>query len=127
PDKSDALILDHAGAVFMHGFPDDPIEWSLADDRRAENKAHAARGTYQAPALVTCPECHAVRFQGHPCTVCGWRPVPKAAAVEVVDGELGKVERNRGVAGATHTASDKQQFYAELLWIAPERSYARGW
>jgi len=25
PGKTDALILDHAGAVFEHGFPEDPI------------------------------------------------------------------------------------------------------
>lgn len=25
PDKMDCVILDHAGAVFQHGFPDDPI------------------------------------------------------------------------------------------------------
>ena len=87
--KSDALVIDHSGAVFMHGFVDDPITWELLQDRRAENKAHSARGTYQAPSLTTCPECSAVRFEGQPCPVCHWRPVTKARSVEVVDGELG--------------------------------------
>jgi superfamily II DNA or RNA helicase len=124
PGKTDALILDHAGAVFAHGFPDDPITWTLDEDRRAENKAHASRGTYQAPALTNCPECSAVRFQGQPCPACGWRPRPKAAAVEVIDGDLGRVERDRTVIAAM---VDQRRFYAMLLYIASERGYQRGW
>jgi DNA repair protein RadD len=37
PGKADALILDHSGAVFAHGFPDDPIIWTLHEDQRAQN------------------------------------------------------------------------------------------
>ena len=53
--KTDALILDHSGAVFMHGFPDDEIIWTLHEDRRAENITHSARGQYHTPTLTTCP------------------------------------------------------------------------
>jgi DNA repair protein RadD len=122
--KTDALILDHAGAVFGHGFPDDPISWTLHEDGRAENRAHAARGTYNAPALTTCPECTAVRFQGKPCVVCGWRPRQKPKPVVVADGDLGQVARNRTVAAP---AFDQRRFYAMLLHIAAERGYQRGW
>ena len=124
PGKVDALILDHAGAVFAHGFPDDPIKWTLREDKRAENKAHAARNNYQAPALTTCPECAAVRFEGKPCPVCGWRPRPKAKPVAVADGDLGHVDRQRHVAAA---ALDRLQFYRELLWIANNRQYKPAW
>jgi superfamily II DNA or RNA helicase len=125
PGKVDALIIDHSGAVFAHGFPDDPIDWSLAEDRRAENKAHAARGEYGGPPkLVDCPECKAVRFQGQPCPACGWRPQPRGSAVEVIDGDLGRVERDRAVVAA---AIDQRQFYRQLLYIAGERGYQRGW
>ena len=37
PGKTDALVLDHAGAVFTHGFVDEPVHWTLAQDQRAEN------------------------------------------------------------------------------------------
>jgi superfamily II DNA or RNA helicase len=33
PGKKDAIILDHSGAVFRHGFAEDPIEWTLDPDR----------------------------------------------------------------------------------------------
>jgi DNA repair protein RadD len=118
PGKENALILDHAGAVFQHGFVDDPIAWELSEDRRAENKAHAARGKYDAPGLTTCPECHAVRFEGRPCSVCGWRPVAKPRYVEFEDGQLGVVNRNRSVDAPVF---DEFEFYKQLLWLLQEK------
>ena len=64
PGKADAIILDHAGSTWAHGFIDDDIAWSLRDDRRAENKAHASRGAHKAGALVSCPECERSAFPG---------------------------------------------------------------
>ena len=127
PGKTEALILDHAGATFEHGFAEDPIEWTLFEDRRAENKKHSARGTPHAPALTTCPECSAVRFEGRPCPVCNWRPAPKAKPVEVADGELGWVARNRQGNAAAHSPEERQHFQGELTWIAQARGYNPGW
>jgi DNA repair protein RadD len=125
PGKTDAIILDHSGAVFQHGFVDDPIEWTLNEDERAENRAHSGRGQYGGtPALTTCPECAAVRLQGQPCPVCHWRPVPKPRRVDVSDGTLGVVDRDRRV---TVAAPDRGSFFRQLLGIATERNYQRGW
>jgi superfamily II DNA or RNA helicase len=126
PGKTNTLVLDHAGAVFQHGFPDDPIEWTLHADRKAENKAHSARGTYKAPALTDCPECHAVRFEGRPCPVCGWRPRPKPAAVAVADGDLGLVQRDRRVIPNYTTDAERRLFYQQLLGMAKLRGYSPG-
>lgn len=127
PGKADALILDHAGAVFVHGLPDDPITWTLDEDRKAENKTHAARGSHRAPALVECPECRAVRFEGQPCPACGWRPQPKARPVTVIDGDLAAVGRDRIARPNTYGNAEQRRFYSELLWIASERGYKSGW
>jgi superfamily II DNA or RNA helicase len=125
PGKTDALILDHSGAVFQHGFVDDPIKWTLDEDRRAENKAHSARWQYNAPALTTCPECSAVRFQGQPCPACGWRPVTKPRHVDIADGTLGVVDRNRNVADVP--VDEALNWYQQLLYIAREKGYKDGW
>jgi superfamily II DNA or RNA helicase len=127
PGKIDALILDHAGAVFEHGFVEEPVVWTLAQDRRAENPVHRARGQYRAPALATCPECSAVRLEGRPCTVCGWRPQPKAAPIEIVDGELGHVDRSNRAAAQAHSKADLLRWHRELVYIAIERGYRPGW
>src|SRR6516225_7796287 len=119
PGKADALILDHSGAVFVHGFPDDEIAWELHKDKRAENISHAKRGAgSHLPALTPCPECSAVRLEGKPCTACGWHPVKRARPVEIADGELGEVSRDRSV---RVRLDDEFQFYRELLWILVEK------
>ena len=97
----------------------------MHEDRRAENRAHSARDQHNhAPALTTCPECSAVRFEGNPCPACGWRVVKKPKPVEVADGELGEVERDRSIR-APHI--DRQAFHRQLAWIARERGYKPGW
>lgn len=119
PGKVDALILDHSGAVYRHGYPDDDIEWVLKADESAVNVSKASRGTHKE--LVDCPACRAVRVSGEACRACGWEPpLPKPRYLEVADGNLGHVQRDRSV----HVLpQDELGFYRELLHIAD----AKGW
>jgi DNA repair protein RadD len=127
PGKTDAVIFDHSGAVFQHGFPDDEVVWTLHQDRRAENPAHAARGHHQAPALTTCPECFAIRLAGRPCILCGWHPVRKPSPVEVADGELGEVGRERAASAPHYGPLERERFHRQLAAIARQRAYKSGW
>jgi DNA repair protein RadD len=130
PGKTEALVLDHAGATFAHGFAEDAIEWELSKDRKAENRAHASRGgSAEAPGLTTCPECAAVRMEGKPCGACGWRPQSKAQSIEIDDGDLARVERDRSVRPNTYDDKYKAEFHGQLIWIGQEKGYERsaGW
>ena len=127
PGKTDAIVLDHAGAVFAHGFVEEPVSWTLDVDRRAENPTHAARGSYHAPSLTTCPECSAVRFEGRACPVCGWLPKPKPTSIDVADGELGPVDHKRRTQPSEWTPAERALFHAMLLHIAQDRGYRSGW
>jgi hypothetical protein len=117
--KADALILDHSGAVFVHGFPDDDIAWTLDTDKKAVNEAHATRQAEpHSRRLTTCPECYALRVEGQRCGSCGWRPVRKPEPVEIADGKLGEVSRDRSV----HVSpEDELALYRELLGILAEK------
>ena len=113
--------------MFTLGLPDDDIEWTLDEDNRPVNKTHAARvAGGVGPALVDCPECHAVRLRGQQCVVCGWAPRTKGAAVDVIDGDLGLVQRDRKVIPTYGTDSERQVFYRQLLGIARRRGYSPG-
>jgi len=68
--KSDCIILDHSGAVFMHGLPEDPVEWTLDPERYATSPAHAARLTRHNGQLLECTQCSALRLPG----VDTWTP-----------------------------------------------------
>lgn len=128
PGKSNAIILDHAGATFAHGFVEDPIEWVLSSDDRALNRKHAARGSSPgSPAFAICPECKAVRSSGKPCPACGWRPQEKAKPVEVADGQLGRIDRDGTVRVDAISIVQKRDEYRQLIWIGRERKYKSGW
>jgi superfamily II DNA or RNA helicase len=89
-DKPDAVILDHSGAVFRHGLPEDRVEWTLDVDGRAATPAHEKRKAGKEPALRECPSCKAVMIKP-PCGACGWVPEPKARNIDFEDGRLGLV------------------------------------
>jgi superfamily II DNA or RNA helicase len=125
PGKDHALILDHAGATFEHGFAEDEIAWTLDEDTKAANPTHARRGSSPTmPRLRECPECMAVMFEGRGCAVCGWKPRPKPQSFDVREGVLGEVGHDRK---AHAKAEDRRDFLAQLKWIARERNYRDGW
>jgi DNA repair protein RadD len=125
PGKDHLLVLDHSGNVLKHGFPEDEIVWTLNEGEKAENRVHAARGKSPGlPRLTQCPECQAVAWEGRGCTVCGWRPRPKAKAYDVLAGELGEVGRDRKAASPYE---DRRHFYQMIEWIRQERGRKPGW
>ncbi len=74
PGKTDCVLLDHAGAVWRHGVPDEDVVWSL-DAADNVNQRMTARAKKERKPLC-CKVCHAV-FQGtNKCPNCGtiWTP-----------------------------------------------------
>ncbi|ACB28433.1 DEAD/DEAH box helicase [Methylobacterium radiotolerans] len=89
--KSEAIVLDHAGATWMHGLPDAPRAWSLADQ-----PARRSTGRTEAPGerLRQCEACGAFEPPGTPaCGTCGASLKPCPAEIQEAEAEL--VERQR--------------------------------
>jgi DNA repair protein RadD len=125
PGKADVVILDHSGAVFRHGLPEDHVDWTLDVDRRAATPAHERRKRGDAPTLRECPKCQAIMIKP-PCGACGWIPEPKARSIDFEDGTLGLVVggKPRDKRMAPH---EQLQFYRELRGFARERGMKDGW
>ena len=89
PGKA-AVILDHAGNIAAHGFPDDDREWSLEGTKKAK------RGEDEppAPATKTCPKCYAIHRPAPECPVCGEIYEVQARQIEEVAGELAEVTKD---------------------------------
>ena len=124
--KSDVVILDHSGAVFRHGLPEDHVEWSLDPDRRAEAPAHQARLERPAAGLIECTQCSALRLGGKPCPNCGFLPQRPAQYVRHIEGDLGLVTGGQAKA-VTYDPATRRQWHAMLAAIANVRGYQRGW
>jgi superfamily II DNA or RNA helicase len=125
PGKTDLVILDHSGAVFRHGLPEDHVHWTLDVDRRAENPAQAKRKAGEEPKLRECPKCQ-VLITRPPCGACGWVPAPRARDRDFRDGELGLVIGGKAN-GHQYSPDERRRWLAMLHWIAGERGYQRDW
>ncbi|MFZ2079357.1 MAG: DEAD/DEAH box helicase [Xanthobacteraceae bacterium] len=128
PGKTNAIVLDHAGATYRHGFVEDKVEWTLDPDRRAESKAHAARQAdgYRS-RFVDCTSCGSIRVAGERCGHCGHLPQRRGDAVEFRDGDLALVGRKSRRAEMFSDPAERLRWYSMLAHIAEERGYKPGW
>lgn len=90
--KSGLIIFDHVGNCLRHGLPDDDREWSLEGKEKGKRKAAAE----DEVKIKQCGSCYAV-FRPGPqvCPSCGAPVAGQARELEVVDGELQKVDKDR--------------------------------
>jgi superfamily II DNA or RNA helicase len=123
--KPDAIILDHSGAVFRHGFAEDPVEWTLDPDERAESATHTTR-CERGSRLLECSQCGAIRIAGEPCSACGFLPQAPPRPVPILDGDLGLVVGGRANASIYDPAA-RTQWHAMLRAIQLERGYSPKW
>ena len=122
--KLDAIILDHSGAVFRHGFAEDPVEWTLDPDRNAESPVHAKRCEHRSSSrILECSQCSAIRVAGEPCPHCGFLPVAPPKPIVVAEGDLGLVQGGR----AKPSEYDRYKWFAMLTAYSNERGYKAGW
>jgi superfamily II DNA or RNA helicase len=124
--KPDAIVLDHSGAVFRHGLPEDYVVWTLEPDKHAvapEHQKRISEGKHKG--LIECSQCSALRLGGKPCPACGFMPRRPAEFIATAAGELGLVER--GKAKIHYGPAEKVQWHAMLAGVATERGYKPGW
>jgi len=121
--KTDCIVLDHSGAVYRHGLVEDPVAWTLDPDERAEAPAHTARLNREAPKLLECSQCSAIRVGGQPCPACGFLPKRPAQAVDVIDGDLVPL----GIRPGPMPIEERRSFHAQLRGLANERGHKPGW
>jgi superfamily II DNA or RNA helicase len=128
PGKANAIVLDHAGLVYHHGFVEDPVVWTLETDKRASNPAHERRlQRGYCSRLVECSNCGAIRIAGEACAHCGFTPQRRGEAVDYIEGNLALVDRQRRQAEAFIDPHEKMRWLGMLMHIGQTRQYKRGW
>jgi hypothetical protein len=127
--KPDAIVLDHSGAVFRHGFVEDHVEWTLDPDKRSASAVHSKRlAAGHASRILECRECGAVRVAGEPCFHCGFLPQRPPRAVDIYDGELGLVDHQvRRVKANVYDPAERARWHGMLTAIRIERGFKPGW
>jgi superfamily II DNA or RNA helicase len=121
PGKADCLVLDHSGAVHLHGFAHEPRDWTLDGNHELAARGPGGATERGERKRVTCPECRAVFTGTTTCPECGYRIPPRARDVDVIDGELVEVGEHQA-----HDI-DRKAFYRELRALQAERNYSPRW
>jgi DNA repair protein RadD len=90
PGKAGLIIFDHVGNCLRHGLPDDEREWSLQGKEKGSKKKAAE----DEVKVKQCGTCWAV-FRPGPaaCPTCGAPLAQTPRELEVIDGELKKVDK----------------------------------
>jgi DNA repair protein RadD len=128
PGKVNAIVLDHSGAVYRHGFVEDHVEWTLDPDKRSESRTHAARERAgYSSRLCECTKCGSMRVAGEACLHCGFLPQRPPKAIQFADGDLALVDRARRTAQAISDPNERMCWHGMLTHIAIERGYKGGW
>ena len=89
-EGKEAVILDHVGNTWRHGFPDDIRSWTLEGQKRKKNDEAAIN-------LRSCPECFAI-YPAHlrACPLCGCEAVGVGRKnPEEVAGTLEEMDREK--------------------------------
>jgi DNA repair protein RadD len=126
-NKTDAIVLDHSGAVFRHGFVEDRVHWTLDPDHRAESPTHQQRCTEYSSRLLECTQCGAIRTAGEACPHCGFLPQQAPRPVSFLDGDLALVNGAKQTSGNSYGPSERARWHAMLIYIGEERDYKAGW
>ncbi len=128
-NKTDCIILDHAGLTHSHGLVDEEREWSLDGKKKKSRKNDAEK----APSVTICDGCFAAYSRAeHPekCPECGKETKHTAREVEV-DSDAQLIELTPEMMSAIK-ARKKDEFVAaktieQLRELAAQRGYKPGW
>jgi superfamily II DNA or RNA helicase len=122
PGKEDCLIIDHSGAVYEHGFVDDPIVWDLNESGKVQDKISQSR----KKKPITCPSCNAVYSGQGFCPECGHVPETQPKVLDTHEGDLVEVTAV-GYESHEYTYGDKMWWFAGLEYYRIEKGYKPGW
>jgi len=107
PDKFNAIVLDHSGAVFRHGFVEDRVDWTLDAAKRAESPTHNTRlRSGYSSRLLACTQCGSIRIAGEACSHCGFLPKRPPQPVVFKDGDLALVDRRSRTAPSSRDPAE---------------------
>ena len=85
PGKINAIVLDHSGAVFRHGFVEDRVDWTLDPEKRAESPTPRRAAASAAIASACSSASNAARsaIAGEACHHCGFLPQRPPKAIHI--------------------------------------------
>ena len=114
PGKQNAILLDHAGAVYEHGPIEQDWDWQL-EYHGKENATKTTRKKIGEPKEITCEKCKAIFFGKIVCPECHTRVKINGKEIPTYDAWLVAMD------AIENPKTDKQEFYRMIMGYALER------
>jgi superfamily II DNA or RNA helicase len=119
PGKENLILICHSGAIEMHGFLDEKIEWTLEGKEKAFKKADREG---KEKCLSQCRICKEIFSGTSVCPRCGTELQSFGKPIEAVDAELVELKARKKT-NRDLTNTDKRRLMGMLTWM----QYKRGW
>lgn len=124
--KTHCKIIDHSGNVYEHGFVTDPRGWELTEGKAmGDNVAHRERLAERR--AITCVKCSHTYEGQLACPHCGHKPEKRGLWPETKHADLMVIEGRKTAKERKFTMKEKQEWYAQLMYIVRERKRSEGW
>jgi DNA repair protein RadD len=123
PSKRDAVLIDHSGAVYEHGFPDEDVEWALDEGDSVDRRVAAAKKKGERKQPITCPACATVYAAAMSCPACGHK-LPRRLLPAVTQKEL-LVEARRGMS-PERLHAERASYWRTCLYVMAARGQTCG-
>jgi len=131
--KHDAIIIDHSGNLYEHGFLEDDHGWVLSEAEGCTSADERQKKLDEEKKPITCMQCAHVYTGQLVCPKCGHVPQKRGEAVEMRHADLIEVRKEKRAAKeakekkdkpATH--EEKQHWYSMLYAYAQEKGHSEG-
>jgi superfamily II DNA or RNA helicase len=117
PGKVDAIVIDHAGCCYEHGFVHEITKWELDSHTRTSNSNNDARKSRNSQP-ISCPACNNLYTGQLRCPMCGNIPVKAQFGQDkdiYIDGILGEVVLSTGKAKVRlPTLAEKKDWFQQI-------------
>jgi superfamily II DNA or RNA helicase len=121
-ENKHAIIIDHVGNVFEHGFPDEDREWSL-ETKKKKKKSQVK--------IKECPECFAcLPVNVRLCTYCRYEFFSKeveAQKKKIIEMELQEITRKNMLSNKPYKHYLKIKTFADMQAFQIAKGYKISW
>jgi len=125
-NKSECMVLDHAGNTDKLGQAEDLFRWRLDEGKKAVENWTRQEAGEREEHTHTCETCKHIFAGSRVCPKCGWTVPFKKVDVASTDEDLVPIGNNMGKRLPVGWPSHKE-FYQMLIGYGASKRYKPGW
>ena len=131
-DQEDALIIDHSGNLYEHGFLEDDHGWQLTESEACTSTEERQK-TLDEKKPITCSQCAHVYTGQLICPQCGHTPKMRGIDPDHRAADLMEIRRDKREKAAKQaekkrpaTHDEKQAWYSMFQSYAESKGHQEG-